>query len=159
VFRIFHFGCDDMQVKEVPFALVGLTEGFEDLVKEYSEETANPSIGEPRALLERYQFLNELGRLKVIGVFEEDRIVGIAGVMIAKSQHYPFPVASIESLYLMKKARKGTNGVRLLRGVKQVVKESGAPGIAFMAPPGSRYDKFCEVTGMTHTHNVWWYKL
>ncbi len=148
-----------MQIREVPFALVGLAEGFEELIKEYSEETANPAIGEPKALIERYQFLNEQGRLKVIGAFEEDRLVGIATVMIAKSQHYPFPVASIESLYLMKEVRKGTNGVRLLRGVKRVVKESGAPGIAFMAPPGSRYDKFCEVTGMTHTHNVWWYKL
>ncbi len=147
------------EIREIPYQELEHTVGFDAVVNEYKEETSNPAIGSPSVQFERYRALAELGSLKCVGAFEEGVLIGLVHVLFAKSQHYDFPVASIESFYLRVAYRKGTNGLRLIRAVKDLVKREGAPGVVFMAPPGTAYEKVCRKLGMLHTHSAYWYKV
>lgn len=146
------------ETREISYRVESESPGFQETVAEYLAETQNPGIGSPEIQFDRYKELNAAGSLKCVGAFEAEELVGLAHVTFARSQHYPFPIASIESFYLRKAFRKGTNGLKFLNAVKKMVKASGAPGLVFMAPPGSGYDKLCEKLGMLHTHNAWWCK-
>lgn len=146
------------ETREISYIVESESPGFQETVAEYQAETQNPGIGIPEIQFDRYKELNATGSIKCVGAFEGGELVGLAHVTFARSQHYPFPIASIESFYLRKSFRKGMNGLKFLRAVKKMVKASGAPGLVFMAPPGSDYDKLCERLGMLHTHNAWWCK-
>lgn len=146
------------EIRESTYQELEQRPGFLDVVAEYADETANPAIGSPTVMFERYRVLDKLGMLRWLCVLKGDECVGFASVMFAKSQHYAFPIASIESFYLRKDYRKGTLGLRLVKRASALAKSEGAPGLVFMAPPGSNYDKLCERLGMTHTHNAWWCK-
>ncbi len=147
------------EVRELPFTELEASPGFDELVKEYIDETANPAVPSPKPLSERYRLIDELGLLRGIGAYDGEKIVGIAGVLIAKSQHYPYPICSMESFFLRKEWRKGSNGLKLLAKAKEIAKDVGAPGLAIMTPPNGNYDKLCNALGMVHTHNAWWCAL
>ena len=147
------------EIRELPYQELEHTTGFDAVVNEYKDETSNSAIGSPSVQFERYRDLDRLGSLKCVGAFEEGVLVGLVGVLFAKSQHYDFPVASIESFYLRKAYRKGTNGLRLIRAVKGLVKREGAPGVIFMAPPETNYERVCRKLGMVHTHSAYWCKV
>lgn len=148
-----------LEIRELTYRELEASRGFAEVVAEYKDETSNPAIGSPTVQFERYRELDALGTLKCLGAFEEGELVGLVGVMLARSQHYPFPIASIESFYLRKAFRKGTNGLRLIRAAKELVKKQGAPGLVFMTPPGTNYERVCQRLGMIPTHIAYWCKV
>ena len=148
-----------MKVKALTFQELETSKGFAGLIEEYIAETANMAGTRPQIISESYRALSDAGKIRSIGAFDGETVVGVAIVLINESRHYPHPICSVDALYLSKPWRKGVNGIRLLNKAKEEAKVAGSPGLAFMAPPGSRYDKFCEATGMTHTHNAYWCKL
>lgn len=148
-----------LEIRELTYQELEQSPGFEETVTEYAAETANEAIGTPKIQRSRYRELSSLGKIQCLGAFEGDKVVGLAVVFFSQSQHYPFPIASIESFYLRKDYRKGGNGLGLLHAVKHMVKAEGAPGLVFMAPPGSTYAALCAKLGMTHTHNAYWCKV
>lgn len=131
--------------------------GWDDLVREYIEETANPAIGAAEPQFDRYRELYAAGRLKLIAASDEGEICGVAALLAVPTQHYPFPIVSTEAVFLRKPWRKGYCGLHLLRLMKVAAEDMGSPGLTFQAPPGSQMDKVCERLGMTHTHNIWWW--
>ncbi len=147
------------EIHELTYRELEQCPGFLDVATEYQQETQNMAIGNPSVQFDRYRELDKLGKLKCLGAFDGKTLVGLVGVMFARSQHYAFPIASMESFYLRKDYRKGTNGLRLINAVKDLVRREGAPGLVFMAPPGSTYDVLCEKLSMTHTHNAYWCKV
>ena len=148
-----------LEIHELSYQELEQCPGFLDVATEYQQETQNMAIGNPSVQFERYRELDKLGRIKCLGAFDGKTLVGLVGVMFACSQHYAFPIASMESFYLRKAYRKGTNGLRLINAVKDLVRREGAPGLVFMAPPGSTYNVLCKKLGMAHTHNAWWCKV
>nr|DAU11264.1 MAG TPA: acetyltransferase domain containing protein [Caudoviricetes sp.] len=146
------------EIRELTYRELEQCPGFLAVATEYQQETQNMAIGNPSVQFERYRELDKLGKLKCLGAFEDGALVGLVGVTLARSQHYAFPIATMESFYLRKAHRKGANGLRLLRATKEMAKREGAPGLVIMAPPGSSYDKLCEKLGMVHTHNAYWCK-
>ena len=147
------------EIRELPYHELERCPGFLAVVNEYEDETQNPVIGNPSVQFERYRDLDTLGTLKCVGAFSNDLLVGLASILVARSQHYAFPIASIESFYLRKEYRKGTNGLRLINAAKSLAKSEGAPGLVFMAPPGTSYEKVCKKLGMVHTHTAYWCKV
>lgn len=147
------------EIRELTYRELEQCPGFLDVATEYQQETQNMAIGNPSVQFERYRELDKLGKLKCLGAFEDGVLVALVGVTLARSQHYAFPIATMESFYLRKAHRKGANGLRLINAVKALVRREGAPGLVFMAPPGSTYDVLCEKLGMAHTHNAWWCKV
>ncbi len=147
------------EIRELPYRELEQCQGFAEVVAEYQEATTNPAIGAPSVQFDRYRELDALGTLKCLGAFADNALVGLSSVLFARSQHYGFPIASIDSFYLRKDYRTGTNGLRLIRAVKALVKNEGAPGVVFMAPPDTNYEKVCQRLGMVHTHSAYWWKV
>lgn len=146
------------EIRRTTFEELYRAEGFQELVDEYIGETANKNIGDPKAQFDRYRMLEYGGSLYCIGAFDEGRPVGVAAIQVSYSQHYPFPIAAVESFYLRKAWRKGRTGLRLLREIKALTRQLGAPGCVFMAPPDSSLDKLCSRLGMSNTHKAYWCK-
>lgn len=138
------------------FHELALTNGFGAFVCEYRDETANPAIGEAGPQMEKYYELDKEGRLHVIRVCDDDHLAGAAVLLVTPSQHYPFPLVGVDSIYLRKPWRKGGTGLRLLAMIKGQAQALGAPGFPIMAPPESPLDKLCKLKGFSHTHNCYW---
>ena len=138
------------------FATFSGTEGFSLWAAEYATETSNEAIGTPEVQFGRYKELDEKGSLRCVAVLEDGYLVGGAVLMVTSSQHYAFPIVGVDSIYLRIAYRKGRTGVDLLNAVKAVAKREGAPGMTFMAPPGSNLDKLCACLGMVNTHKAYW---
>jgi hypothetical protein len=147
-----------IEIRHTTFEELFHAEGFRELVDEYSSETANKAIGDPQVQFDRYRKLEYTGSLYCIAAFDEKKVVGAVGLLVAESQHYPFPIVAVESFYLRKAWRKGRTGLRLLKEIKQTAWTLGAPGCSFMAPPETPLDKLCQCLDMTHTHNAYWCK-
>lgn len=130
--------------------------GFDDWMREYIEETANPVIGKAEAQVERYLGLDREGKLRCIAVFDDMELAGMAVLYVTESGHYPFPMIGIDAIYLRKAWRKGRLGLDLWGAVKALVKREGAPGFPVMAPPGSNLDRLCKAFKLVPTHNTYW---
>ena len=138
------------------FRDLSFTTGFGALVCEYAAETANPSIGEAFPQMEKYYELDREGKIRVIRVRDDGQLVGAAVLLLTVSQHYPFPMVGVDSLYLRQNWRKGSTGLKLLAMIKAEAKSLGAPGLPLMAPPDSPLDKLCRLKKLVHTHNCYW---
>lgn len=147
-----------IEIKHTTFEELFHMEGFKELVEEYSAETANKAIGSPMVQFDRYRQLEYTGSLYCVVALDKAKVVGVAGLLVAQSQHYAFPIVAVESFYLRKAWRKGRAGLRLLKEIKETTWKLGAPGCSFMAPPDSSLDHLCSLLGMTHTHNAYWCK-
>ena len=138
------------------FRDLAFTTGFGALVCEYAEETASPAIGAAVPQMAKYYDLDRQGVLRCIRIRDDNELVGLAILIINESQHYPFPMLGVDSLYLRKPWRKGSTGLKLLAMIKAEAKALGAPGLPIMAPPGSPLDKLCQLKKLTQTHNCYW---
>ena len=143
-------------VKQSSVAEATAMPGLQSLIEEYANETGNPAIGKPDVQMSRYFDLYEKGLLRVITAAEDGKLVGLVALVVSPSQHYGFPIVSVESIFLSKAYRKGALGLKLLATAKSVAKKEGAPGMAIMAPPGSSLDKLCQRFGYVNTHKAYW---
>ena len=141
----------------VSFERLSSCPGYDDLVREYIEETASAVVPYPGEQRSRYLGLDKENRLRCIAVMTDGGLLaGLAILLVTQSQHYPFPMIGIDSLYLRKPWRKGRTGLDLLGGIKAVVAKEGAPGFPIMAPPGSPLDRICRARRYSKTHNCYW---
>lgn len=143
-------------IKQSSVAEVTAMPGLQSLIEEYAEETGNPAIGKPEVQMSRYFDLYEKGLLRVITATEDGGLVGLVALVVSPSQHYGFPVVSVESIFLKKAYRKGSLGLKLLDTARSAAKDAGAPGMAIMAPPESPLDKLCRRLGFVNTHKTYW---
>lgn len=131
--------------------------GYDDLVREYIEETASAAVPYPGEQRDRYRSLDADDRLRCVAVIAKGgELAGLAILLVTQSQHYPYPVIGIDSLYLRKPWRRGRVGLDLLGSVKAVAVKEGAPGFLIMAPPGSPLDRICTARRYPKTHNCYW---
>lgn len=138
------------------FGTIRTAVGFDELVDEYIAETANPVIGEAGCADDRYFDLELSGKLRCIGVFEGNLVVGAAILLVEHSQHYPFPIIGLDAVFIRKQWRRGRNGLDLLGAIKALVKREGAPGFPVMAPVGGKLDRLSKALGLVQTHNTYW---
>lgn len=146
-----------VEVIEVLYEEIEKCDGFFDLIDEYSKEASSPVTPNPQPMAERYRLMTEIGAIRLLGAFDGEKVVGLAGVAVAKSQmHSSAPICSIESFYLRKEYRQGANGLKLLNGAKAIAKEVGAPGLLVTTPTDGAYNELCRALGMSHLQNIWW---
>ena len=145
-----------LEFRLVPFSEVETNEAFGAYVEEYIEECGNENIGQPVVQIERYRELEAQGSLRCIGVFDGTTLAGLSVLYVTQSQHYPFPLVGIDSIYLRKPWRRGRTGLDLLGAMKAVAKREGAPGLPVMAPVGSQLERLCTLLGLAKTHSAFW---
>lgn len=149
-----------LEIREILYAELETSDGFQDLINEYTTEAATQVTPNAKPDSERYRLMTELGAIRMIGAFDGDKVVGLAGVVVAKTQmHSTAPICSIESFYLRKNWRKGPAGLQLLNGAKAIAKDAGAPGLLITTPKDSIFNALLGALGMSHIQNVWWCDL
>ncbi len=147
---------NDPQILLVRYGTLVSMTGWPALVREYIDETADAELPNPGPQDDRYLELEDRGELRTIAVVAGEELVGYAQLLVLPSQHHPFPVVSTDSLYLRKPWRKGRLGLDLLGAMRATAKREGAPGLTFMAPPGSRLDRICKALKMPLLRHCYW---
>lgn len=147
-----------VEIREVTFKDVFGAPGWTEWVDEYKEELSTADI--PAAFQpDFYLPLEEKGALTGVAAFDEGVLVGLAGCVVERSGHHPYPIVMLNSLYLRKEWRRGALGLRILARLQKLVASLGAPGFTTTSAPGTSYDDLCKRLGMTHVNNLWWCKV
>lgn len=133
---------------------------YEGLWHEYRDEAAYTAERlEPD--FEHYKALEASGCFDITGVFDDDgSLIGFFTLILSRLPHFKAQLlASTETLFLSKSARKGSAGVRVIRQVQKRARELGASSLLVGTQAGSRGEKLCEALGFVRQNVVWAVKL
>lgn len=124
------------------------------LLSEYAAESSIAQLGTPAAQWATYRQLVEAGSAHFIGAFQGDDLVGFLVMLVAVLPHYGLRVASTESFFVARTARKSGAGLQLLHEAEQLATELGAAGFFVSAPTGGRLAKVLPGVGFAETNQV-----
>ena len=125
-----------------------------EILDAYWRECALPAFGEAKPDLSGYKQMEKSGFLKAVGVFDGEKLVGGSYIVLTKLGHYSKMSAAVESLFVLPEARKKGAGTKLLREIRALAKESGAPGVFISAPVGSQLERLGRAAGWQNTNTV-----
>lgn len=109
-----------------------------ELLTEYAEESALGELGEANPQFSTYKQMEAMGVARMIAAFQGDTLVGFIVLLVSVVPHFGKPVASTESFFVARAARKTGAGLKLLHEAEQIARESGAVGFFVSAPTGSK---------------------
>lgn len=120
----------------------------------YTAETAEPDFA-------HYQALEDTGCFDITGIFDDGgALIGFFTLILSKLPHFKAQLlASTETLFLSKDARKGSAGVRVVSQMQKRAKELGATTLLIGTRSGTRGERLCEVMGFERQNTVWAVKL
>lgn len=105
------------------------------LIAEYAAECAIALIGKPAPHRDRYENLEATGFGHCFAAYEDGALCGFAMLICSVVPHYELSCATLESLFVTRRARCGT---KLMRVVEDFARKSGCTGIFYAAPVNSR---------------------
>jgi acetyltransferase (GNAT) family protein len=130
-----------------------------ELLKEYSEECSIPEIGRPNPQREIYASMEKSGLMYSFGVFDDDELVGFVTLLLFILPHYGKKIANVESLFLSKSHRNGSNGIWLMEKIEEWVKMMQCVGMLYNSRAGSRLESLLSsLPKYTHTNSVFLWK-
>lgn len=127
-----------MELKSISVAELTNHPLFADMCAEYATESGNADIGLSQPNTRFYQTMEKLGRCFCVGVFDGADMVGFAALLLNEHPHYSATIGVCDALFIKREHRRGPVGLRLIRKVRELAKEKGAPGVYFSAPANSR---------------------
>ena len=147
-----------MEVKDVSARVIYSSPEFDQIVRDYCEESGNPDLGEAVPALDFYERMEQADAVRCAAAYEGERIVGIVVVVTTLYPHFGKRIASVESLWLDRKHRAGGAGLKLIRKAQALAREMGAVGIYYGARSGSR---LAQLYGRLFTpmNSLFWKKL
>jgi GNAT superfamily N-acetyltransferase len=116
--------------------------GADDLLTEYAAECSIPEIGETCPQREIYDRMESSGLMHSFGVFDCDRLVGFATLLVFVLPHYGKKIANVESLFLAKPYRHGGTGRWLLGAIESIAAQMGCTAVLYNARRESRFERF-----------------
>lgn len=126
------------------------------LLQEYADECSIPEIGDPTPQVEQYALLEDAGVMHTFAAYEGEELVGFAAVLTSVLPHYSRKVATLESIFISPKHRKGTVGRTLMLVVEQFADVQGCSAVLYTAPTGSRFGKLlAHLPGYRNTNAVY----
>lgn len=126
-----------------------------DLLDAYARESHIPELGEPCARLDLYKGMEASGSMRVVGVFRDDDLIGLATILVYGLPHYDArAIAVTESLFVLPEARAGGTGTKLLQFCEAYAKELGAIAFMVSAPAGERLSWVLPKCGYRETNQV-----
>lgn len=108
-----------------------------ELLAEYAEESALDELGAASPQFTMYRQMEAAGIARLLVAIQGDTIVGLVFVLVSSVPHFGKPVASTESFFVTKSARKTGAGLKLLHEAERLAQEAGAVGLFVNAPVGS----------------------
>ena len=128
-----------MEIRQVQSSEIFDSNSFKQSCIDYAEESGNPCFGKANPQVEAYKMLESIGRWKASAAFEGGVLVGFVAVLRSPHLHYGTDIAIVETLWLDKKHRKGTAGLRLIREAQRLaIEEFEVANLLCSAPAGSR---------------------
>lgn len=127
---------------------------FQQLIEQYAQECANPTMGAPAPDREQYEALAKIGMLHALGAYQGDELVGFISYLLTPMMHFSSCAATTESLFLSPEHRHGLLGVRLIKAALTQAVSQGAKGLYVTAPAGSQLEKLARVMKLKHTNTV-----
>lgn len=124
-------------IKQCSFNEISSNQNFMNEVLEYSKSATNKQLKYKGFNPQFYIASENAGILKCIGVFDDDIIVGFAGLVLIDYPHYSVKVGTIETLYLNEAYRDNGLGSKLINKVRKVAKDNGCEGIYIGLPYGT----------------------
>jgi GNAT superfamily N-acetyltransferase len=111
------------------------------LLAEYAAECSLPELGEISPQYYLYEAMERNGTLRSFGVFNDDRLVGFATLLLYVLPHYGRRVATTESIFISPDQRITGSGRQLLDFLESYAKENGCSAVLYSAPVGSQFAK------------------
>jgi GNAT superfamily N-acetyltransferase len=112
----------------------------QELIDEYAAECSIPQIGKIDQQGETYAQLEAAGLMSCFGVFDGERLVGFASVLMSVLPHYGRKVATVESVFLAASHRAGGTGRALMDAIEEEAKQAECVAILYSAPAYSRFN-------------------
>lgn len=112
------------------------------LIDEYRNECGNKAFGMAPPNQVHYSKLAEAGILfPAVAKDEAGKPIGFVVILAVALPHFEGRLmANVESIFLTKSYRKGTNGLELIKWARSKAKQLGAIGVYLSAPVGSRLE-------------------
>lgn len=143
-------------IKECSLEVLLKEPNFSDLLERYADELALEGLPRPKAKIEIYRRLEELGKIHFFAAYIGDLLVGIINVLMSENPHYGISIAMIESYFVFKEFRKSGAGLLLRKQAEDDAKKSGSPALIISAQISSNLDYSLEDSKgykeMTRTH-------
>ena len=124
-------------VKKCTIADLEAEPNFVELVAEYAAECSIEGLPEPRGKLDLYKSIEGAGMMYAYAAHVEGVLVGFAVVISTVNPHYGIVLATTETLFVTKEARRSHAGGLLLMCAKQCARDVGSPKLFIIAPVGS----------------------
>lgn len=124
------------------------------LFAEYAQESATPELGVPDVQLEMYRQMEAAGALKILGAYQGNTLIGFLVMLVTVVPHFGRLIASTESYFVTKSARRGGTGIKLLRCAEQLARDLGAVAFFVSAPSGGRLAQVMPRMGYRETNRI-----
>ena len=124
-------------VKKCTIADVEAEPNLAELIAEYAAECSIEGMPEPRFKWDLYKSIEGAGMMHAYAAHVEGVLVGFAFVITTVNPHYSIVLATTETLFVTKDARRSHAGGRLLMCAKQCARDVGSPQLFISAPVGS----------------------
>lgn len=116
-------------------------------VEHWKENESHASSNPPTPLIDAYKQLESSGFVVAFGAFDDDEIVGYCIAFVLPHLHYGFLYGNHDILFLRKKYRSGSTGLKLISKVTQECKRLGAKFMLWHAKPNTTMDALLIKTG------------
>lgn len=144
------------QIHVKPYAIAELEAepNLAELLGEYAQESALEDLGTANPQFATYKQMEAMGVAHLLGAFEGDTLVGFLVLLVSVVPHFGKPIASTESYFVARAARKTGAGLKLLHEAEQIAREAGAVGFFVSAPMGSRLAQVLPGVGYRETNRL-----
>lgn len=154
--------CADRMVRIYPISFAYILNHPETrrLLDEYAAECAQPELGEILPQPALYDAMEKADTMQTFGVFEGDKLIGFASILVYVLPHYGRKVATPESIFIAAESRKSGAGQKLIDFIESYAKQKGCVAVLYTAPTGSQFSHVLEAKdAYRHSNNVFIRKL
>ena len=145
----------DIRIYPISFAYILGHPDRKRLLDEYAAECAQPELGETCPQPALYEVMEKSDTLRVFGVFEGEKLIGFAALLLYVLPHYGKKVATTESIFISAEKRSTGAGAKLLQFIERYAEQNGCKAVLYTAPTHSQFSRVLEAQDRyRHSNNV-----
>lgn len=149
---------------EVTYALMAFDDleadpDWHHLVAEYAEECHIAGMPPCDYQGDIYRSLETTGRVRLIGAYINDTLVGFCNLLVSVLPHYGKVVGTAESIFVGKAHRGSGAGLGLIRAAERVCADAGAVAMLMSSPANGSMERLMPTIGYRHTNTVFFKAL
>ncbi len=107
--------------------------GFAETVEEYASY-CNDMVESPKFDIDLYTRLEKGGAIYCYRAMEDEKLIGFMSIVNSVIPHWGKKISIVESLYVLKAARKSGAGIRFIRKAEEFGRNVGSWGVIVNCP-------------------------